>query len=150
MSPPVGRPSRPTGFRLKIAGAEVAGLFKEVTGFDSETEVTEQKKSDAAGHLVIVQVPGLRRYGPLTLVRPVTRDKGVWEWWRMAGEPDPTRPPKKDCTIDLLDQAGAVVATFSLRAAWPKKYVAAELHAGSDNDVVVEKITIAHEGLRRE
>ena len=150
MSPPVRRPSRPTGFRLKIGGAEVAGLFKEVTGFDSETEVTEQKTSDAAGHTVIVQVPGLRRHGPLTLARPVTRDKGLWEWWRMAGEPDPTHPPRKDCTIDLMDQAGAVVATFSLRAAWPKKYVAAELHAGSDNDVVVEKITIAHEGLRRE
>jgi phage tail-like protein len=149
MSPPVRRPSRPTGFRLKIGGVEVAGLFKEATGFDSETEVTEQKKSDPAGHMVIVQVPGLRRQGPLTLARPVTRDKGLWEWWRMAGEPDPTHPPRKDCTIDLLDQAGAAVATFSLSAAWPKKYVAAELHAGSDSDVVMERITIAHEGFRR-
>ena len=150
MSPAVRRPSHPTVFRLKIGGAEVAGLFKEATGFDSETEVTEQKRSDAAGHTVIVQVPGLRRNGPLTLARPVTIDKGLWEWWRTAGEPDPTRPRREDCTIDLLDQAGAAIATFSLRSAWPKKYVAAELRAGSDNDVVMEKITIAHEGLRRE
>jgi hypothetical protein len=29
------------GFRLKIGGAEAAGFFKEATGFDSESEVTE-------------------------------------------------------------------------------------------------------------
>jgi len=135
---------------LTIGGTEVAGLFKEATGFDSENEVTEERTSDPAGHTVIVQVPGPRRNGPLTLARPVTSDRGLWEWWRMAGEPDPARTPRRDCTIDLMDQAGAAIATFSLRAAWPKAYVAAELGAGSDNDVVMEKITIAHEGLRRE
>src|SRR5215207_8368371 len=106
MSPPVPQPSPPAGFRLKIGAAEVAGLFTEATGFDSETEVTELKTSDPAGHTVIVQVPGLRRNGPLTLARPLTTDRGLWEWWRTAGEPDATRPTREDCTIDLLDQAG--------------------------------------------
>jgi phage tail-like protein len=146
--PPPSAPVAHIGFRLKIGGAEVAGLFKEATGFDSESEVTEQRKSDAAGHTVIVQVPGARRQGPLTLARPITSDKGLWEWWRTA-ENQPASA-RKDCTIDLLDQAGTTIATFSLTAAWPKKYVAAELHAGSDNEVAVEKVTIAHEGLRRE
>ena len=30
------------GFRLKIGGAEAAGFFKEATGFDSESEVTDR------------------------------------------------------------------------------------------------------------
>ena len=146
--PPPSAPAVHIGFRLKIGGAEVAGLFKEATGFDSESEVTEQRKSDAAGHTVIVQVPGARRQGPLTLARPITSDKGLWEWWHNA-ENQPASA-RKDCTIDLLDQAGTPIATFSLKAAWPKKYVAAELHSGPDNQVAVEKVTIAHEGLRRE
>jgi phage tail-like protein len=148
MSPQVRRPPDETGFRLKIGGAEVAGFFKECTGFDSESEVTEQRKSDATGHTVIVQVPGARRHGPLTLARPITSDKGLWEWWHMADHQPASA--RQDCTIELLDQGGTTIATFSLQAAWPKKYVAAELHAGSDNEVAVEKITIAHEGLRRE
>ena len=148
MSPQAPQPPRQSGFRLKIAGTEVAGLFREVTGFDSESEVTEQRRSDPAGHTVIVQVPGARRRGLVTLARPITSDKGLWEWWHSA-ENQPASA-RKDCTIELLDQGGTTIATFSLRSAWPMKYVAAELHAGSDNDVAVEKITIVHEGLRRE
>ena len=33
------RPELLGGFGLKIGGAEVAGFFKEATGFDSESEV---------------------------------------------------------------------------------------------------------------
>jgi hypothetical protein len=50
---------------------------------------------------------------------------------------------------DRLDQGGTTIATFLLGRAWPKKYVAAELHAGFDDEVAVEKITIAHAGLER-
>ena len=35
----------PIWFTLKIGGAEAAGFFKEATGFDSESEVTEIKRS---------------------------------------------------------------------------------------------------------
>ena len=32
---------RPQHFHLQVGGAEAAGFFKEATGFDSESEVTE-------------------------------------------------------------------------------------------------------------
>ena len=35
----------PIWFTLKIGGAESAGFFKEATGFDSESETTEIKRS---------------------------------------------------------------------------------------------------------
>jgi phage tail-like protein len=49
----------------------------------------------------------------------------------------------------VLDRGGTTIATYSFVNGWPRKYVAAEVHAGSDNDVAVEKITIAHEGFVR-
>lgn len=148
MSPQVPRPPHQTGFRLKIGGAEVAGRFKEATGFDSEAEVTEVRKSLPTGQTDIVQIPaGPRRHGAVTLARPVTSDAGLWEWWRRADHQHASAVP--DCTIELLDQGGTTIATFLLARAWPKKYVAAELHAGSDDEVAVEKITIAHAGLER-
>jgi phage tail-like protein len=148
MSPRVPRPPHQTGFRLKIGEAEVAGRFNEATGFDSEAEVTEVRKSLPTGQTDIVQVPaGPRRHGAVTLARPITSDTGLWEWWRRADHQHVSAVP--DCTIELLDQGGTTIATFLLVSAWPKKYVAAELHAGSDNEDAVEKITIAHAGLER-
>ena len=35
----------PIWFTLKIGGAEAAGFFKEATGFDSESEASEIKRS---------------------------------------------------------------------------------------------------------
>ena len=141
-----------TGFRLKLAKTVAAeayvGRFNEATGFDSEAEVTEERRSMPNGHTDIVQVPaGAWRVGALTLARPITGDKGLWEWWRRADQQH--AHARQDCTIEVLDQGGTTIATFLLLNAWPKKYVAAELHAGYDNEVAVEKITIAHAGFER-
>ena len=38
----------PLYYTLRIGGAEAAGFFKEATGFDSESEVTEYKRGGRA------------------------------------------------------------------------------------------------------
>ena len=90
----------------------------------------------------------VRRIGALTLARPVSSDKGVWEWCERFIVEGKDRE-RRDCTIEVLDRGGTTIATYSFINGWPRKYVAAELHAGSDNEVAVEKITIAHEGFAR-
>jgi phage tail sheath protein FI len=45
----------PIWFTLKIGGAESAGFFKEATGFDSESEVTEIKRSLPNGRTDVIE-----------------------------------------------------------------------------------------------
>jgi hypothetical protein len=109
-----------TRFRLRIVeidGAErYVGRFNEATGFDSEAEVTEQRMSHPTGLTHIIQLPaGARRYGAVTLARPISSDRGLWAWWSLAGyEHAHLRP---DCTLDVLDQGGTTIARFSLTPA---------------------------------
>ena len=48
----------PIWFTLKIGGAEAAGFFKEATGFDSESEVTEIKRSMPNGKTDVIKAMG--------------------------------------------------------------------------------------------
>jgi phage tail-like protein len=145
---PPRQPKRANRVTLEIGGAKPIGLFREVSGFDSEVEVVEQKQVDASGQPVTVRVPGGRRSSQITLRRGIDSDKGLWAWWREVETQGP-EAARRDCTIELLDQGGTTVATFSITQAWPSKYTGAMLGADS-NDVAVEAITLAHEGFRRE
>jgi phage tail-like protein len=49
-------------------------------------------------------------------------------------------------TISLLDEAGAPTMVWTLANAWPTKITGTDLKA-EGNEVAVETIVIAHEGL---
>ena len=135
----------PASFRLKIAGAESAGFFKEVTGFDSESEVSEIKRSLPNGRTETIKAAGNTKWGDIELKRGVDSDKTLWQWRKLVvdGKLDHAR---KDCTLTMLDFEGQPVVTYSIINAWPKKYTGAGLKADS-NEVAVEGITLCHEGF---
>src|SRR5215210_2882705 len=110
----------PIWFTLKIGGAEAAGLFKEATGFDSESETSEFK-------------------------RGIDQDKTLWNWRKMVVD-GKLKEARKDCTVTMLDYMGSPVVTYSIINAWPKKYTGVGLKADS-NEVAVEGITLCHEGF---
>jgi phage tail-like protein len=134
-------------FRLTLADRKLAGTFREVSGLDSESEVTEERSVDESGRPVVRKVPGLRKFSNITLKRGLTDNRDLWEWheavYRAGAE-----AARSDGTIELVDYDGSTVATFSFRQGWPVKYTGATLDAAS-NDVAVETITIAHEGFER-
>ena len=51
-------------------------------------------------------------------------------------------------TIEVLDWTGSPVVTYQFVRAWPCRYSAPGLSAGG-NEVMVEEIELAHEGLTR-
>jgi len=53
----------------------------------------------------------------------------------------------KNATIVISDQRSQVIARYTLTNAWPTKWSAPDFDATS-NDVAIETIEIAHEGLR--
>jgi phage tail-like protein len=135
----------PVSFTLKISGAESTGIFREATGFDSESEVAEIRRSLPNGRTDIIKAAGNTKWGDIELKRGVDRDKSLWNWRKLviAGKLDDAR---KNCTITMLDFAGQPVVTYSIINAWPKKYTGAGLKADS-NEVAVEGITLCHEGF---
>jgi phage tail-like protein len=132
-------------FKLKIGGTESAGAFKEATGFDSESEVSELKRSLPNGRTEVVRAAGHTKWSDIELKRGVDQDKSLWNWRKLviAGKLDAAR---KDCTITMLDYEGQPVVTYSIINAWPKKYTGVGLKADS-NEVAVESITLCHEGF---
>lgn len=64
---PDKQPRPSSHFRLNLGGHESAGVFRECTGLDSETDVIEQKAVDANGLPVVRKVPGSTKWSNITL-----------------------------------------------------------------------------------
>jgi phage tail-like protein len=146
----MARPREPrtaSHFRLTLGGHESAGLFREVSGLSSETEVREESATDQRGRPFIRKVPGVTRFGNITLKRGVDSNLDLWKWRQQVIEHGPD-PARVDGTIELLDEAGQPVATYRFLRGWPVKYTGPDLNAAS-NEVAIETIEITHEGLAR-
>jgi phage tail-like protein len=139
---------RPTNhFRLTVGGKEAAGQFREVSGLDAESEIIEQKQSNAQGNIDILKIPGNLKWSNIELKRGVDVDKSLWEWRYQVESAGPDAA-RTDCTLELCDYDGSAIATYTIQQAWPSKYTGAAMNAGS-NEVAVESITLCHEGFKR-
>src|SRR3954466_2288809 len=67
-------------FELHLNGREAVGVFRECTGMDSETEVTEHKAVDAHGNPFVRKIPGATKWSNITLKRGVDSDMQLWQW----------------------------------------------------------------------
>ena len=134
-------------FKLSIGGRESAGMFRECGGLDSETSVIEQSSVDDAGRPVVRKVPGATKWSNITLKRGVDESLDLWKWRETVIQKGPDEA-RTDGTIQLIDYTGGIIATWKFLQGWPIKYTGATLNA-SGNEVAVEEVQIAHEGLAR-
>jgi phage tail-like protein len=130
---------------LKMGDAAAAVSFKEATGFDSESEVTETKRSMPNGRINIIKATGNTKWGDIELKRGVDQDKTLWNWRKMIVD-GKLKDARKDCTLTMLDFEGQPVVTYSIINAWPKKYTGVGLTA-DPNEAALEAITLCHEGF---
>jgi phage tail-like protein len=139
--PAAGRadPFTPLRFIVEIDGVQSAA-FSEVSGLESETDVIEYRTGT---DLVTRKIPGLTKYGNITLKRGLTKDRDLWNWRLSVVEGQVER---KNGAIVLLDASGAEVVRFGFRNGWPCKWEGPALNARG-NDVAIETLEIAHEGL---
>jgi phage tail-like protein len=134
-------------FRVTLGGKESVGVFVEVSGLSSETEVTEKRENKVGGLPVLKKLPGARKWGDVTLKRAVDGNLDLWKW-RQQVEREGPEAAALDGTIELLDAKGRPVTTYTFVNGWPSKYSGPHLNAAS-NDVAIETIEITHEGLER-
>ena len=128
-------------FVLEIEGTTAAG-FAEVGGLSMEQDIIEYREgSDTA---TVRKLPGLRKYGNISLKRGYTQNRELWNW--------------RKTTIDGIDRAqvgrGRSCATrpdepalrWEFREGWVSKYEGPALKATA-NEAAMESIEIAVEDV---
>ena len=136
-------PYRNFRYRLEIDGLD-AGGFSEVSGFDATFDVVEYRQGDDA---VITprKLPGLIKYGNITLKWGATDSVVLYEWLMDINEGD---IQQKTVTITSLDEEGNPAASWRVINAWPVKYTAPDFNATA-SEIAMESLELAHEGLTR-
>ena len=136
-------PLRNGNFRIEIDGLSIAS-FSEVTIGATTTDVIEYREGTDPS---VRKLPGLTRYGNVTLKHGVTDSLELFNWHKqiVAGQIASSR---KQVAIIVIDEAGADKARFLVTEAWPVKYEVGDLEA-KGNDVFIETIELANEGIER-
>lgn len=127
-------------FRVEIDGVALAA-FSEVSGLESETEVIEYRTGTESN--AVRKLPGLTKHANIVLRRGVTQDAELWHW-RMTVEDG--QVDRRNGSIVLLDDDRSEVLRWNFLEGWISKWVGPTLNA-TGNEVAIETIEIAHEGL---
>ena len=137
-------PYRNFRFLLEIDGITQAG-FQEVAIPDSTTDPIEYRNGDEGP--TVRKLPGLVKYGNLTLKWGITDSTELYEW-RKQVEDGNTMEARKNVAIILLNEVGEPASRWEFRQAWPTKYDAPDLNA-TGNEVAIENLEVCHEGMVR-
>ncbi|WP_457622086.1 phage tail protein [Persephonella sp.] len=132
-------------FILEIDGITQAG-FREVTIPDSSQDPIEYREGNEKV-MTVRKLPGLVKYGNITLKWGVTDSLELFKWREMV-ENGKIKDARRNIAIIVLDDEGNPAARWEFRDAWPSKYDAPDLNATA-NEVAIETLEIVHEGMKR-
>jgi len=140
---PVGErvdPYKNFRFRVEIDGITHAG-FTEVVMPEASAEVIEYREGvhESASRKLLGRI----NYGNITLKWGSTASRELYGWWKSTVEGHLQR---KNMFIILVDDEGNDAKRWKIRDAWPVCYKPSALEA-KGNDVFIEMIEIAHEGM---
>lgn len=127
-------------FLLEVDGMKAA--FSEVSGLASEGNAGGYRAGDQL-HPAKRKLPGLRKYGTITLKRGWTKDQALWDWGKKVTE---GRTKRLSGSIVQLDEARQPVMRWKFQAGLPNKWVGPDLNA-KGNEVAIETLEITHEGV---
>jgi phage tail-like protein len=129
-------------FLVEIDGI-TRGAFQSVSGFDSTIDVIEHR--EGGENTTTRKLPGLTKFADIVLKWGITDDRELYEWHRDAVQGNVHR---RNGSIVGLDRQGTEVLRWNFFSAWPRKYDAPDFNA-EGNDVAIETLELAHEGLER-
>jgi phage tail-like protein len=135
-------PYKAFNFRVEIDGVAVAA-FSEVSGLESETEVIEYRTGTERN--TVRKLPGLTKHANIVLRRGITQDTELWNWRKAVADGQVDR---RNGSIVLLDEDRSEVLRWNFVNGWISKWLGPTLNA-EGNEVAIETIEIAHEGLEQ-
>jgi phage tail-like protein len=128
-------------FRVEWGGSKIG--FTEVTGLNIENEMIEYRDGSSPEYHK-VKMPGLQKYGNITLKRGMFNgDNEFFQWLNTVSL---SKIERRDVSISLLNENHEPVYIWRVKNAFPTKVTAPDLKSDA-NEVAVETIEIAHEGL---
>ena len=128
-------------FRVEWGGNKLG--FSEVSGLNIETQVIEYRDG-ASREYSTIKMPGIPKYGNITLKRGVIKADNEFYEWLNTTKMNTTE--RRDLTVSLLDEEHNPVMVWKVKNAWPTKVESPSLKADG-NEVAIESIEVAHEGL---
>ena len=129
-------------FLVEIDGIARAA-FHEVSGFDSTIDVIEHR--EGGDNTTPRKLPGMTKHSNIVLKWGMTDDQDLYRWHRDTVRGNVQR---RNGSIVLLDRRGQEVARWNFFNAWPAKWDGPDLNA-EGNDVAIETLELAHEGIER-
>jgi len=128
-------------FELDWGGTRIG--FTEVSGLSAETQPITYREGWMPDYTEL-QMPGMKKFGPLTLKRGVFRnDNEFYEWWSLARL---NQIPRRDIQIKLLDENHDPVFLWTVKNAFPTKVEGPGLNA-TGNEAAIETMELVHEGI---
>lgn len=117
--------------------------FSEVTGLTGENQAIDYRDGSPLKNSLI-KIPGPRKSGNLTLKRGIAKSGNDFLKWLAAAKPNTAE--RRDLIIRLLNENHKTVTTWKVHNAFPAKVEGPQLKAAG-NEVSIESVEIAHEGL---
>lgn len=131
-------------FQVKWDSKEMK--FQEVSGLDVEAQPIEYRHGDSK-EFSTIKMPGIKKSSNVTMKKGIFKsDNKFWDWFNQIKMNTIKRIP---VTISLLDEEGKPTMVWTLANAWPAKISGTDLKSDG-NEVAVESIEIAHEGIKIE
>lgn len=137
-------PLRSFHFAVELDGITLAGGFSECTGINATTEPEEINEGGL--NSASRKFAGRTKHENLTLKRGMTNSAELYNWHRDAVE---GRVKRFDGSIVLYDEKGEEAIRWNFFRGWPAKWEGPALNA-TGNEVAIETLEIAHEGLQRD
>ncbi|MDR3525836.1 MAG: phage tail protein [Rhizomicrobium sp.] len=129
-------------FQVDWGGKKIS--FTEVTGLVIEREKIEYRHSDSKDFHKIAQ-PGLQKVGNVVFKRgKFENDLDFNTWFDEVADERATK--RRDVIVRLLNEKHQPVAAWKIARCFPVKVTAPDLKSDA-NEIAVESIEVAHEGL---
>lgn len=131
-------------FEVEWGGASLG--FSEVSGLTQETQAIEYRVGNSKEYQSI-KMPGIPKYGNITLKRGMLKGDADYKAWYETIALNQVE--RRSLVIKMLDDNHEPVVTYEVRNAFPVKIEGPGLKA-TGNEVAIESMEIAHEGLKVE
>lgn len=137
-------------------GDTARAAFSEITGVEGSVDIIEFRQGNSES-LSPVKIPGLVKYGNVTMKFGYTHGNAFKKWVDSCISPTRQGMARADVTIELIDittepspttlQTSVKSAnTWILKNAWVTKYTAPDLNA-MQSEIAIESVEITYETL---
>ena len=132
-------------FEVSWGDSQNTSNFSEVSGLTMEADAIEYRDGNDPA-LTARKIPGLRKYGNITLKRgiaPADAGNGLFDWY---GTIQAGTVQRRTVTISLLNETREPAMTWKIKEAWPVKVEGPGLNA-TGNEIAIESVEFVCEGV---